>query len=109
MSLLSGGPKVYMLMTYDVEASRTSKFRKLLRRYLNHDQYSVFTGDITEAKAIQLRRELSQLMVPGDRVTEVTATNRHNIDVIHMVKDDSGKGEARREPVSDHKRDFSVV
>lgn len=100
---------MYMLMTYDVEASRTGKFRKLLRRYLNHDQYSVFSGDITEAKAIMLRRELSQLMIPGDRVTEVTAANRHNVQVTHLVKDESGKGEVRREPVNDHCQDFSVL
>lgn len=100
---------MYMLMTYDVEASRTGKFRKLLRRYLNHDQYSVFSGDITEAKAIMLQRELSRLMIPGDRVTEVTAANRHNIEVIHLVKDESGKGEVRREAVDDHRQDFSVL
>ena len=44
---------MFMLMTYDVEANRTSRFRKILRRYLNHEQYSVFTGDITEAEAIR--------------------------------------------------------
>lgn len=100
---------MYMLMTYDVEASRTGKFRKLLRRYLNHDQYSVFSGDITDAKAIVLRRELSRLMIPGDRVTEVIAANRHNVQVTHLSKDRSGKGETRREEVSDHRQDFSVL
>ncbi len=59
---------MYMLITYDVEAKRTEKFKKLLRKYLIHEQYSVFSGDITEAKAIELRRELSRLMIPGDRV-----------------------------------------
>lgn len=98
-----------MLMTYDVEAGRTEKFKKLLRRYLNHDQFSVFAGDITEAAAIQLRRELSQLMIPGDRVTEITAANRHNVEVVHIAKDDSGKGEVKRVPVDDHRRDFSVL
>ncbi len=100
---------MYMLMTYDVEAKRTEKFKKLLRRYLNHDQYSVFSGDLTEAKVILLRRELSQLMIPGDRVTEVTAANRHNIEVVHLAKNPSGKGEIQRQPVDDHRRDFSVL
>ena len=100
---------MYMLMTYDVEASRTEKFKKLLRRYLNHDQFSVFSGDITEAQAIKLRRELSRLMIPGDRVTEVTAANRHNIQVVHMSKNESGKGEIKREALEDHRRDFSVL
>lgn len=100
---------MYMLMTYDVEAKRTEKFKKLLRRYLNHDQFSVFSGDITEATAIKLRRELSRLMIPEDRVTEITAANRHNINIVHLVKNPSGKGEVERQPVDDHRRDFSIL
>lgn len=100
---------MFMLMTYDVEAKRTHKFRKLLRRYLNHEQYSVFTGDITEAEAINLRRELSQLMIESDRITEISAKNRHNVDVVHLVKSDSGKGELKREPMNHHKQNFSVL
>lgn len=100
---------MFMVITYDVEAKRTEKFKKLLRKYLNHDQYSVFSGDVTEAKAIELRREISRLMIPGDRVTEITAANRHNVEVVHLVKNDSGKGEAQREVVDVHKRDFSVL
>ena len=100
---------MYMLVTYDVEAKRTEKFKKLLRRYLMHDQYSVFSGDITEAKAIELRRELSRLMKPADRVTEITAANRHNVEVVHLVKYPSGKGEAQRQSVDDHRRDFTVL
>ena len=100
---------MYMLVTYDVESSRTEKFKKLLRRYLNHDQYSVFSGDLTEAQAIKLRRELSQLMISGDRVTEVTAANRHNVEVIHLSKAESGKGEVQRKPMDRHRRDYSVL
>ena len=100
---------MFLLVTYDVEAKRTNKFKKLLRRYLNHDQYSVFTGDITEAKAIQLRRELSQLMIPSDRVTEIRAANRQNIEINHLAKASSGKGELKQTPVDDHRRDFAVL
>jgi CRISPR-associated protein Cas2 len=100
---------MFMLMTYDVEAKRTNKFKKLLRRYLNHDQYSVFTGDITEAQAIQLHRELSQLMIPGDRLTEICAANRQNVEVSHLSKNEGGKGELKRVAVNDHKSDFTVL
>jgi len=96
-------------MTYDVEARRTGKFKRLLGRYLTHTQYSVFTGDLSEAKAIELRRALSQMMIPGDRVTEITAANRHNVRVVQLVKDASGKGEVRREENNDHRRDFGVL
>lgn len=100
---------MFMLVTYDVEAKRTDKFKKLLRRYLNHEQYSVFTGDITDAQAISLQRELSRLMVPGDRVTEIRAANRQNIEVCQLAKSDSGKGELKRTPLNDHRRDFTVL
>ncbi|MBO0611506.1 CRISPR-associated endonuclease Cas2 [Thiothrix fructosivorans] len=100
---------MFMLITYDVEAKRTDKFKKLLRRYLNHDQYSVFTGDITDAQAIKLRRELGKLMIPGDRVTQISAANRQNVEVNHLSKGVAGKGELKQTPVDDHRRDFSVL
>ena len=100
---------MFMLVTYDVEAKRTNKFKKLLRRYLNHDQFSVFTGDITDAQAIKLRRDLSQLMIPEDRVTEISCANRQNIEVYHLAKSESGKGELKRTPLNDHRRDFAVL
>lgn len=100
---------MFMLMTYDVDATRTAIFRKILRRYLNHEQYSVFTGDITEAAAIRLRREISEVMIPADRLTEVTAANRKNVLVTHLVKSESGKGEVSRLADTRHQTDFSVL
>ena len=100
---------MFMLMTYDVEARRTNKFKKLLRRYLNHDQYLVFTGDTTDAQAIELRREISQLMIPGDKLTEIRAANRQNVEVNHLSKNASGKGEMKRTASNDHRSDFSVL
>jgi len=100
---------MYMVMTYDITKKRTQKFKKLLGKYLVHTQYSVFTGDITEAKAIILRREVSQLMRPGDRVTEITAANRHNIEVHHIEKHDSGIGEVKRTSDQKHKTDYVVL
>jgi len=100
---------MYMLMTYDVEAKRTNKFKKLLRRYLIHTQYSVFSGDITEAQAIKLRSSLSKLMIPGDKVVEITTENRHNITVTNLSKDESGKGEIKRQTSKSHKSDFEVL
>jgi CRISPR-associated protein Cas2 len=100
---------MYLIVTYDVEAKRTEKFRKLLSRYLVHTQYSVFSGDITESETTHLRRQLSQLMITGDRVVEVATANRHNIEVHELQKSDSGKGEVARIPLNDHRRDFTVL
>jgi CRISPR-associated protein Cas2 len=98
-----------MLITYDVEAKRTQKFKKLLCKYLIHTQYSVFAGDITEGKAIELRRELNRLIKVGDRVTEITAKNRHNIEVIHLIKNTTDKGDAKRQECNKHNKDFIVL
>ncbi|MBK1699806.1 CRISPR-associated endonuclease Cas2 [Thiococcus pfennigii] len=100
---------MFMLVTYDVPAKRTGLFRKVLRRYLNHEQFSVFTGDITEADAVRLRRDLSEMMIPDDRLTEITAVNRRNVRVTHLVKTDSGKGEPARLDDDRHKSDYCVL
>lgn len=84
--------------------------RKLaLRSYLNHEQYSVFTDDITEAQAISLQRELSRLMIPGDGITEIRSANRQNIEVCQLAKSDTGQGEIKRIPLDEHRRDFTVL
>jgi len=100
---------MYVLMTYDVEARRTVKFKKLLRKYLEHIQYSVFSGDLTEAKLIELRREISRLLRPNEHVTEVSSVNRKNVNVAHYVKNVSGKGEAARMEDTSHSSDFKVL
>ncbi len=48
-------------------------------------------------------RVLKQLL------TEITAANRHNIEVVHLVKNPSGKGEVQRQSVNYHRQDFSVL
>lgn len=100
---------MYVLITYDVEARRTEKFRKLLRKYLGHMQYSVFSGDLSEGKLIELRRTISRLIRPGERVTEITAANRKNVKVVHFVKSGSGKGECKRVEDNSHSTDFQVL
>ncbi len=99
---------MYMVVMYDVAPKRTTKFLKLLRRYLQHTQYSVLSGDITEAQAETLRGELSRLMIPGDKVVEITTPNRHNIHVHHLIKDESGKGPVKRVEHTEHKQDYVV-
>jgi CRISPR-associated protein Cas2 len=100
---------MYVLMTYDVEAKRTDKFKKLLRRYLEHIQYSVFSGDLSEAKLMELRRAISRLLHPGELVTEVVAANRKNVSVANFMRSDSGKGEAKRIDINSHARDYRVI
>ena len=100
---------MYLLITYDVEAKRTEKFRKLLGQYLVHTQNSVFAGDLTVAKTIELRKKLSVLMIASDRVIEIATANRQNVEVNELEKSESGKGVVRRRPIDDHRRDFVVI
>ncbi len=72
---------MFVLVSYDVPADRTAKFRKLLKSHLGHEQFSVFFGDLPESSLIKLRDALRKLLKPGDRVLEITAANRHNVDV----------------------------
>ena len=99
---------MYVLMTYDVEAKRTEKFKKLMRRYLEHVQFSVFSGDLSEAKLMELRRAVSRLLQPGELVTEVVAANRKNVRVANFVRSESGKGEAKRIEDNTHASDYRV-
>lgn len=100
---------MFVLMTYDVEAKHTEKFKKLLRRYLEHVQFSVFSGDLSEAKLTELRRAIGRLLVPGELVTEVVAANRHNVKVANFARSESGKGEAKRIEANSHLSDFRVL
>lgn len=100
---------MFAVIMYDVEAKRTDKFKKLLRRYLQHTQYSVFCGDIKQSQLLALRQELADLMNEEDRIMEILTANRHNVEVCKLVKSPNGKGPLQRQPHDDHRRDFSVL
>lgn len=60
---------MYVILTYDVASKRDSKVMKVCRRYLHHDQKSVFEGVITEAKLNRLKEELSkQIDIADDSI-----------------------------------------
>ncbi len=40
---------MFVVITYDVSSRRTEIFRKILTRFLTHEQNSVFLGDLTES------------------------------------------------------------
>ena len=99
---------VFVLVMYDVPARRTERFRKLLGRYLDHQQYSVFAGDLPPAKLTALRAEIDGLLRPEDRVVEVTAANRHNVTVMHVARE-GRRGPVKRRPCPSHARDHGVL
>lgn len=58
----------YVVVVYDVQADRTSKFLKYLRRYLIHVQNSVFEGDLTEGTLEGVEGTLESMLESGESV-----------------------------------------
>lgn len=52
----------YYVVTYDVAEERVNKVRKILKKYFNWVQNSVFEGEITIGKLNQCRYELFKVI-----------------------------------------------
>jgi len=88
---------MFVVAFYDVPAKRTEIYRKLLARYLNWMQNSVFSGDLTETLYKKMRYDIKQVLEKNDRLAFVTTPNRHNMSVELLEKgqskmDDSHQG-----------------
>jgi CRISPR-associated protein Cas2 len=57
---------VYIILVYDIKEKRVGKMLKLCRKYLTWIQNSVFEGEITEVKLLELKHKASQLMINGE-------------------------------------------
>jgi len=53
---------MYVIAVYDVGKKRVGKMLKLCRRYLNWIQNSVFEGEISEVRLMELKNEAIELM-----------------------------------------------
>lgn len=53
---------MYIIAMYDVGEKRVGKMLKLFRRYLNWIQNSVFEGEITEVKMLELKHKAMLIM-----------------------------------------------
>ena len=53
---------MYIIAVYDVGQKRVGKMLKLCRQYLNWIQNSVFEGEITEAKLVELKYKAMLIM-----------------------------------------------
>ncbi len=59
---------MHIIITYDVEANRTEKFKKMCQIYLLRVQNSVFEGDINEPQLMKLRDSLEKETKEGESV-----------------------------------------
>ena len=53
---------MYYILVYDIKEKRVQKVHKLLKRYLNWVQNSVFEGELTEGQFTSLEIELGDIM-----------------------------------------------
>ena len=53
---------MFVIVTYDVNAKRDPKVMKTLRKYLTHEQRSVFEGLITPGRLKHLKEELKTIV-----------------------------------------------
>ncbi len=53
---------MYVIAVYDIGEKRVGRMLKLCRRYLNWIQNSVFEGEISEVKLLELKQEAMLLM-----------------------------------------------
>jgi len=53
---------MYIIAMYDVNEKRVGKMLKLFRKYLNWIQNSVFEGEITEVKLLELKHKAMLIM-----------------------------------------------
>ena len=51
----------YAFVFYDVNEKRVQKVFKICKKYLTYFQYSVFRGEMTPSKLIQMKTELNKI------------------------------------------------
>jgi CRISPR-associated protein Cas2 len=57
---------MYIILVYDIGEKRVQKVHKLLKKYLNWVQNSVFEGELTEGKFEAMKIDLKTRMKPDE-------------------------------------------
>lgn len=52
----------YAFLFYDVNEKRVQKAFKICKKYLSHFQKSVFRGEVSPSKLMQLKKELKKII-----------------------------------------------
>lgn len=64
-----------VIVVYDVPADRTHVYRKLLRRRLEHLQYSVFYGELTEGQVTAMKNDIEEKLESDDSIVVFESSN----------------------------------
>lgn len=85
----------YAFVFYDVGEKRVQKVFKVCKKYLSHFQYSVFRGEMSPSKLIQLRKELNRVINDEeDFVCIIKLMNDNVFGEEILGKKQEGTGEA---------------
>lgn len=69
---------MYVILVYDCGEKRVSKMLKLCRKYLNWVQNSVFEGDISEVKLLELKNRAKDIMdIENDSLIVFSSRDNH--------------------------------
>lgn len=69
---------MYVILVYDIGEKRVGKMLKLCRQYLNWIQNSVFEGEITEVKLMELKGKAKKIMdEKSDSMIVFSSQNTH--------------------------------
>ena len=68
------------MVVYDMEAERTQKMLKFLRRYLTHVQNSVFEGDVTKGDLQEIRGYVEDTLNEGESVIIYELSSENLVD-----------------------------
>jgi CRISPR-associated protein Cas2 len=99
---------MFAMVAYDVPAKRTEVFRKLLSRYLTHEQNSVFMGRLSESTYRTMMADLSKIAREGERLLSILTENQNNVRVSKLRKNrDNGRLEVV--PANAHERGFDII
>lgn len=71
---------VYVIVVYDMEAERTNKMLKFLRRYLTHVQNSVFEGEVSEGDFEEIRTGVNELLKDGESTIIYLISSKKRVD-----------------------------
>lgn len=83
----------YAFVFYDVNERRVQKVFKICKKYLSHFQFSVFRGEITPSKLMQLKNELKKTIHEDEDFICIIKLMNDNVfgEVILGKRDETGE------------------
>ena len=84
---------MYYIVVYDIKEERVNKVLKLMRKYLNWVQNSVFEGELSEAQFEKLKMEIKSLINSDEDSILIYSMDKKWIDreVVGLEKGEIGR------------------